>query len=103
MSRSSRLCALAKIADRLASKDGLALVEAISDPMERAKAMGALIDDLVVSLAPLRIGGQSGYWTQAPRSDGVRIFRTVVHRLVDEGRLEFGNRSHSFVVRPQAA
>jgi hypothetical protein len=97
------LHALAELADRLASKDRLALVEAISDPMERAKALGALADDLVVSLAPLRIGGQSGYWTPAPRSKGVRVYRATVYRLVAEGRLVWGNRCGSFAVRADEA
>ncbi len=104
-SLAARLIALAKAADRISAgqKTALEAIADIPDPMDRAKALGALADDLVVSMAPLMRGGQSGYWRPAPRARrGVRVYRSDIFRLVDEGRLVFGNRCHSFVVRAAA-
>ena len=56
-------------------------------------------DAEILALAPLRRGGQCGYWRPAPRSGGRRIHRAKIYRLVAEGRLAWGNRSRSFVVR----
>ena len=58
-----------------------------------------MTDDEIVNLAPLRRGGQCGYWQPAPRSHGLKIYRDVVYRLVNEGRLSWGNRCRSFVCR----
>jgi hypothetical protein len=99
-SLAERLIALAAAADRLTAgqKTALARISEIPDRMDRAKALGALADDLAVSMAPLMRGGLEGYWRPAPRSRGARVHRTVVYRLVDEGRLVWGNRCHSFAV-----
>ena len=101
MSRlSDRLVSLAVAADVLSAgqKTALEHISEIPDPMERARALGRLADDLAVSRAPLRRGGKSGYWRPAPQSRGIQIYRDDVYRLVDEGRLAWGNRCHSFAV-----
>ncbi len=95
-----RLVALAEAADRISAsqRTALDLIADIPDPMDRAKALGALADDLIVSMAPLRRGGKCGYWRPARLPRGVRVYRSDVYRLVAERRLAWGNRCHSFAV-----
>ena len=84
MSDPTDLAALGRLADRLA-----ALEEQRIDALYAAQ---------VLRLAPLRRGGQSGYWTPAPRSKGVRVHRNAIYGMVRAGVLKWGNKSHSFVV-----
>ena len=58
-----------------------------------------MTDAEILALAPLRRGGQCGYWRPAPRSFGVRVYRRRIYGLVASGLLAWGNRSRSFVVR----
>lgn len=91
--------ALAQFSEWLSAqhRGRLEQIMAEPDPMTRAKALEALADDLVVSMAPLRRGGQSGYWRPAPASHDAQVHRSLVYRLIKEGRLVWGNRCHSFV------
>ena len=94
LSQEQRLLRLANRADKLVARELLRIDEMVVALAERALRRTSDGQTFISirnrdSRAP---GGQYG-------CGGIRIHRTVVDRLVAEGKLAYGNASRSYVVR----